>query len=84
MSIPDLKTAYEAEADRLRGEYRAALKRALKDARRDLDAAVVAHYCAGTSIAALCRLWGTSTRRTIIDILNEAGVYDKGVFNGDR
>ena len=82
MSIASLKAAYIAAAETIKATHRANMLADLASAKTDLNAAVVAAYTNGGTVAAICREYGTSSRSTIITILTEAGVYVKGTHNG--
>lgn len=83
MSIETERAAYTAAAEAVKADYRERLERDLTELREPLEAAVVEAYKAGTSIAAICRAYGTSARVTITDILTKHDVYVKGAYRGN-
>lgn len=69
--ITEAREALRAEEARIREEA-AARKKPLQDA---VCAAVVEAYQNGVSISRIAREYGTTARKTIIQILKDAGVY---------
>lgn len=83
MTIETEKTAYTSAAEALKADYRERLELDMAELREPLEAAVVTAYKEGTSIAAICRAYGTSSRNTIIDILRKHDAYTKGIYRGN-